>query len=157
MQIFLLFSIIWYCRIQSPTMSKQQDVRWCSFRWSIPLSIDNVWDSYIDRVISTPSWSYCIWNRWCENHRRILLNFVLFKWYDTVELIDCHVQTTRFTMIDFNWSISISIDNVWSFYIDRAISAPWYSYYMCNSYIKIITGNYHHAGIDLSCRTVVKR
>ena len=41
-QIFLLFSMIWYWRVQSPAVSKRQDVRWCDFRWSIPLSIDYV-------------------------------------------------------------------------------------------------------------------
>ena len=83
--IFILFSMTWYCRIQSPVVSKQQDVRWCGFRWSIPLSIDYVWNSCIDRVITTPSWSYRIWNRWCQNHRSILLNFLLFAWFDKVE------------------------------------------------------------------------
>ena len=79
--------------------------------------------------------------------------------YDMIRLnsIDCHVQWTRFRMIDFHWSISISIDNVWSLYIDRTISTPWYSYYIWNSYIKIITGKYRHAENDLSCRTVVTR
>ena len=42
-------------------LSKQQDVRWCHFRWSISLSIDYVWNSIVDRAISTPSCSYCIW------------------------------------------------------------------------------------------------
>ena len=64
LQIFLLLSMIRYCRIQSSAVSKRQDLRWCSFRWSISLSIDYVWKSCIDRVISTPSCSYCIWNRY---------------------------------------------------------------------------------------------
>ena len=76
--------MIWYSRVQSPALSKQ-DERWCSFRWSIPLSIDYVWYSCIDRVISTPSCSYCIWNRNFQNHHRILPNFLLFVWFDTVE------------------------------------------------------------------------
>ena len=77
--------MIWYCRIQSPVVSKRLDVRWCSFRWSIPLSIDYVWESSIDKVISNPSCSYCIWNRYCQNHRSILPNFLLFVWLYTVE------------------------------------------------------------------------
>ena len=85
LQIFLLFNMIWYCLVQSPAVSKRQDVRWCSFRWSIPLSIDHVWYSFIERVISTPSCSYCIRNWYCQNNRRILPNFVLFVWFDTVE------------------------------------------------------------------------
>ena len=82
---FSIVCMIWYGSIQSPVVSKQQDVRCCSFRWSIPLSIDYDWDSCIDIVLSTPSCSFCIWNRYCENHRRILPNFLLFLWFDTVE------------------------------------------------------------------------
>ena len=86
MQIFfLLFSMIWYCRIQSPAVSKQRDERRCGFRWSIPLSIDYVWNSVIDRAISTASCSYCIWNRYWQNHRSIFPNKPLFAWFDTVE------------------------------------------------------------------------
>ena len=85
LQICLLFSMIWYCRFQSPAVSKPQDVRWCNFRWSIPFSIDYIWKSCIDKAISTPSWSYCICNRYCQNHRRILPNFLLFVWLHIVE------------------------------------------------------------------------
>ena len=85
LQICLLFSMIWYCRFQSPAVSKRQDVRWCNFRWSIPLSIDYIWKSRIDTVISTPPFSYCIWNRYCQNRRRILPNFILFVWIHMVE------------------------------------------------------------------------
>ena len=66
-------------------MSKRQVVRWCSFRRSIPFCIDHVWESVIDRVISNPSLSYCMRNRKNQNHRRILPNFLLFVWFDTVE------------------------------------------------------------------------
>ena len=31
LKIFILFSMIWYCRIQSPAVSKERDVRWCGF------------------------------------------------------------------------------------------------------------------------------
>ena len=62
------------------------NVRWCGFRRSIPLSIDYVWNCIIDRAISTPSCSYCIWNRYCQNRCSIVLNFVLFEWFDTLEL-----------------------------------------------------------------------
>ena len=71
--------------IQSPAVSKRQDSRWCRFRWSIPLSIDYVWESAIDRVIFTPLCSYCIWGRYCQNHRSILPNFLLFVLFDTVD------------------------------------------------------------------------
>ena len=36
--------------------------------------------------ISTTSCSYCIWNRYCQNHRSIFPNFLLFAWFDTLEL-----------------------------------------------------------------------
>ena len=36
-------------------------------------------------VISTLSCSYCIWDRYCQNHRRILPSFLLFVWFHTVE------------------------------------------------------------------------
>ena len=97
--IFLLLSMFWYCRVQLPAVSKQQDVRWCNFRFSILLSIGYVSKSSIDRVFSTPSCSYCMRNRYCQNHRRILPNFLLFVWCDTVEFNRLRVQTTRLTMI----------------------------------------------------------
>ena len=85
LQIFLLFSMIWNCQIQSPAVSKQRDVRWCGFRYSIPVSIGYLWNACIDMAISTPSCSYCIWNRYWQNHRSILPNFLLFAWVDTLE------------------------------------------------------------------------
>ena len=85
LQSFLLFSKIWYCRIQSPAVSKQQDKRWCGFRWLIPISIDYVLHSSINRAISTPSCSYCIWNRFFQNNRSMLPIFLFFAWFDTVE------------------------------------------------------------------------
>ena len=82
------FSIVWHDLILSNSIaavSKQRDVRWGGFRWSIPLSIVYVWNSYIGRSISTPSCSYSIWKRYCQNHRSILPIFLLFAWFDTVE------------------------------------------------------------------------
>ena len=72
LQIVLLFSMIWYCRIQSPVVSKERDVRWCGFRKSISLSIDYVWTSCIDMAISILSCSYCIYNKYWQIHRSIL-------------------------------------------------------------------------------------
>ena len=85
LQIFLLFRIIWYCRVQSPAVFKGQEVLRRRFFWLISSSIDYVWDCCIDRVISTLSCSYFMWNRYCRNHRRILSNFLLFAWFNTVE------------------------------------------------------------------------
>ena len=83
--IFILFSMIWYCRIQSTAVSKERDVRWCGFRYSIQLAIDYIWNSCIDMAISIAACSYCIWNRYWQNHRSILPNFLLFAWFDTLE------------------------------------------------------------------------
>ena len=74
-----------YGWIQSTAVFERQNLRWCSFRWSISLSIDYVWESSIDSVITTPSCSYCICNRYFQNHRSILPNFLLFALFDTVE------------------------------------------------------------------------
>ena len=82
LKMFPLFSMLSYCWVQ---VSKQQDVRWWNFRWSIPLYIVYVWESIIDGVISTPSCSYSIWNRYCQNDRRILPNILLLIWFYTVE------------------------------------------------------------------------
>ena len=85
MPIFKLLSLICYCRIQSTAVYKERDVRWCGFRYSIPLSIGYVWNSCIDMAILTPSCLYCIYNRWCQNQRSILPNFLLCAWFDTIK------------------------------------------------------------------------
>ena len=82
---FPIVCLIWYARIQSSAMFKHQDIRWCGFRWSIPLLIGYGWNSGIDLAILTPSCLYCIYNRWCQNHRSIPPNFILFAWFDTIE------------------------------------------------------------------------
>ena len=82
---FPIVCLIWYAWIKSSAMFKQQDIRWCGFRWSIPQSIDYVWNAGIEMAILKPSCSYCIYNRWCQNHRSILPNFLLFYWFYMVE------------------------------------------------------------------------
>ena len=42
--------------------------------------------SCIDMALSTPSCSYCVCNKWCQNHRSILPNFLLFAWFYSFEL-----------------------------------------------------------------------
>ena len=158
-------------------------------------------------AISILSCSYYICNRYWQNHRSILPNFLLFVWFDTLEfnrlpctnnkiyddadfadrfryqlamfgirvliwlsyLLYAHiayitdgakiiaafcrisyclhdfillnsivgdVQTTRFTMI---WFSVIDSDINWlclNWEYSRAISTPWYSYCIWNSYIK---------------------
>ena len=66
-------------------MSKHRDIRWCGFRYSIPISIGYLRHACIYMAISTPSCSYCIWNRYLQNHRCILPNFLLFAWFDALE------------------------------------------------------------------------
>ena len=108
------YCLAWFVTVEfiSPAVSKQQDVRWCGFRWSIMISINYVWNSNIDRAISTLSFSYCIWNRFCQNNHSILPNFILFASIDTVEfnLLPCaksKIYMMRFSMIDsdMNWLI----------------------------------------------------
>ena len=90
LHIFLLFSMISYCRIQSRAVSKRQEGRWCSFCWSIPYQLTmfgfRVFIALLCRI------SHCLQNL-------IWLNSIV-----------CHVQTTRCTMIwismidsDINW------------------------------------------------------
>ena len=59
---FSIVCMIWYGWIQWPSVSTGQYLRWCDFRWSIPISIFYLWSRYIDRAISTPWYTYCIWN-----------------------------------------------------------------------------------------------
>ena len=91
--------LIWYAWIKSSAMFKQQDIRWCGFRWSIALSIDYVWNSCIDMAFSILSCSYCICNRYWQNHRSTLPNFLLFAWFDTLEFNRLHCSLTRYTMM----------------------------------------------------------
>ena len=158
LQIFQIFSMIWYCRNQSPVVSKQQDVRWCCFRWPIPLSIDYIWNASIDMAISTPSCSYCIWNRYFQNHRSILPNFLLFAWFHTVEFnrLPClnnkmyddavFADRFRYRFNIFRLGILVGLSRL----LDTHIA---YEIAIC----KVNTGKWLDAGNDLSCWTVVKR
>ena len=83
LQIFLLFSTNWYCRIQSPAVSKQRDEWWCGFRWRFRYEL-TIFES-VDMSNSTPSCSYCIWNRYFQNRRSILPSFLFLSWFDTVK------------------------------------------------------------------------
>ena len=135
---FAVVCMISYAWIQSS--AKQQDVRWCGFRWSIPLSIDYVWNSSIGRAISTSSFSYCIWNRYCQNHRSILSNVLLFAWFDALEFnrLPCSKSKMYDDVLFDDW-FRYKLIYVWGVYIDRVISTPWYWYCIWNSYIK-----HHH-------------
>ena len=129
---FLLFSMIWYCRIQSPVVSRQRDVRWCVFCWSIPISIDYVWKSNIDMAISTPSCSSGIWSRHFQHHRSILPNFLLFAWFDTVEF-------NRLPCSNNKMPDDVVFDDRFRYQLimfEVCILIPRYSYCMWNSHMK---------------------
>ena len=137
---FSVVCMIWYAWNQSSDMFKQQDVRWCGFRWPIPLSIDYDRNASIDRAISTPSCSYCIWNRWYQNDRSIFPNFLLFAWFDTVEInrLPCS-KSKMYDDVVFDYRFGYQLTYVWSEYIDRIILTHWYWYFMWSNYI-----NHHH-------------
>ena len=61
--------------------------KWRSLRWSIPLSIDDVWNAIIDRAISILSCPYCVRNSYCQDHRRNLPNSQLLSmiWYGWIQ------------------------------------------------------------------------
>ena len=110
LQIFILFRIIWYCRIQSPAVSKQRDVRWCDFRYSIPISIGYLWNACIDMAISTP-YSHIAYE--IDTHKIIAALFRnSYCLLDLIRLnsIVCHYQTTRYTMMQFSL---IDSANIW--------------------------------------------
>ena len=123
LQIFILLA--WFDTVEF----NRQDVLWCWFCWSIPLSIVFVWNSIIDKAISTPSCSHCIWNRCWQNHSRILPNFVLLAWLDTLEFnrLPCS-NNKKYDHAVFNDRFRYQLIYIWSVYIDRALSTPWYLY-----------------------------
>ena len=136
LQIFLLFSMILYCRIQLPAVYKQRDVRWCGFRWSIPLSIDNF---AIPVLIGLSRLLHAHIAYKIDTSKIIAAFFrISYRLHDLIRLnsIVCHAQTTRYTMMRFTL-IDFDINWLWlSVYIHRAISTPWYSCCIWNSYIK---------------------
>ena len=76
------FDTVEFNRLPCPKNEMYDDA---VFAKSIPLSIEYVWNSCIDMAISILSCSYCICNRYWQNHRSILSNFLLFAWFDTLE------------------------------------------------------------------------
>ena len=61
-----------------------------------------LWNACIDMTISTPSCTYCIYNRYWQNHRSILRNFLCALDLLRLNSIVCHDQTTRNTMMQFS-------------------------------------------------------
>ena len=115
-QIILLFSMIWYCRIQSPSVSKQQDVQWCCFSWSIPMSIQlligliRLLHDHIVYEIDTGKIIAAFFE----------FSIVCMIWYAWIQ------SSAMFKQQDvrwwgFRWSIPPSFDYVLNSFIDRAI------------------------------------
>ena len=107
---FPIVWLLWYARIQSSAMFKQQDIRWCGFRWSIPLSIGYVRNSDIDMAILTPSCSFCIYNRGAEIIAAFCRIAYCLRHVIRLNSVVGYVQTRRCTMIwfsmidsDINW------------------------------------------------------
>ena len=150
--------MIWYGWIQPPAAFKLQDGQWCGFRWSILLSIDYVWELIIDSVISTPSCSYCIWSRYCQNHRSILRDLLLFAWFDSIEFnrLPCSnnkmyddivfANRFRYQLTMFEVCVLIWLSPLQYTHIAFVIVIQ-----------KITTGNWHDAGNDLSGWTDIWR
>ena len=94
-------------------------------RFGYPLT---VWEWSIDRIISVPPCSYWIWNRYCQNHSRILPNFLFFVWFDTVEFnrVPCPNDKMYDGVVFADWLRIYVLDSC----IDRIISTPSCSYFM---------------------------
>ena len=147
----------WYAWIQLSAMFKQQGVRWCDFRWSIPQSIDYIWNSSIG--LSRLLYAHIGYE---TNGAKMIKAFCRISYclHDLIRLnsIVCHVQRARCTMMWF--SMIDSHINLLMFEVcvliglfqlhDTDIAyevAIW----------NITTGNWLDAGNDLSWRSVMKR
>ena len=124
LQIFLLFGMIWYCRVQSPAVSNNEMYGDAVFtiRFRYQLAIFGIrlliWKS---RLLHAHI-AYEI-----DTDKIIAAFFRMF--YCLLDLIRlnsivCHDQSTRYTMMQFRWSIPLWLDYVWNVYIDTAISTP---------------------------------
>ena len=73
-------------------------------------------------AISILSCSYCICNRYCQNHSSIIPNFLLFAWFDTLEFNGLPCSNNKiYRWCGFRWSIPLSVGSVWNSSIDIAI------------------------------------
>ena len=93
-----IISISWYAWIQSSAMFKQQHVRLCGFRWSIPLSIGNFWSPILIALY------------------RLLDTYIAYTYlYKTSPLITCLIWKT-ISHSGLPWNASLDGDGR---YIDR--------------------------------------
>ena len=115
-----------------------------------------LWNTCIDMAIAIRSCSYCICNRYWQNHRSILPNFLLFAGFDTLEFnrlpwsnnkIDDDAVfdgRIRYRLTMFGMCILIRLSRLHNNHIAHEIAIQ-----------KISTGNWLGARNDLSCRTEV--
>ena len=98
-EIFPMFWMIWYCRVQSPAVFKRQHVRWCSFadRFRYPLAVFGI------RVLIGLSRLLLAHIAYEIDTSKIIAEFwwISYCLYDLIRLnsIACRVQTTGYTMI----------------------------------------------------------
>ena len=128
--------MILYDWIQSSAMFQQQDVRWYGFQWSILISIDYVWSVYIHGTISTPWYSYRIWNSYIKNHHWQL------AWCGKRSLMhDCSEKLFYTVIID----ISMVVENVKILGIAEKLYIYIYIIHLTYLYSYSITTLYHSA------------
>ena len=124
LQILLLFSMIWYCRIQSPALSKQRDVRWCGFaiwfRYQLPIFglsvliwLSRLLHAHIAYAIDT-------YNIIAAFFR---ISFVCLIWYTCIQSF-AMIKQQDIRWCSFRGSIPLSFAYVCNVYIDTAISTP---------------------------------
>ena len=92
----------------------------------------SVWNSSTDRAVSIPSCSYCIWNRYFQNHRSILPNFLLFARFYTVDFNRLPCSNNKMyddVVFDDRFRYQLTMFEV-------CIITSWYSNCMWNCYIK---------------------
>ena len=125
-------------------MFKQQDIRWCGFLWSIPISIDYVWIVYIDMAISTP-WNSCgIWNsyiqhhNWCTGLMRQTISHAGLRWNASLDGDIRYMDGRR------EWEDIWDSSEIWDLYIYIYIHyllTYLYSYSINTSYHSVVSNN----------------
>ena len=131
-RLFVWFDTFEFNRLPRSNDTMDNDVVFCC---SIPLSIDYVWLSTIDMVISTPSCSYCIWKRFCQNRRRIPPNIPLFVWFDAFEFNRLPCSNDKMDDdVAFPDGFCYSSTMFGNHVIDRVISTPSCSFWIWNRY-----------------------
>ena len=128
------YCLSWFDTVEFNCLpSPSNDVRWCGFCYSIPLSIDYVWNLSIDRLYRLLHAHIAYEIDTAEIIAAFCRISYCLRYLIRLNSIVCMIKQQDIRWFGFCWSIPISI---WSVYIDRAISTPWYSDCKWNSYIK---------------------